>query len=260
MRRARALAVSIVALAAACDPPPAARARPRDTSAARGGASAAHVASSTPSPVPTPASPLAARGLSDEARAFYLERREEYAAERLLAVAERGRVSRAGGVLTLQLAGGRRVSLADTIVDGGAFRRFVYAGHLRDLGVHVVEVTFYEGGEYRVFHDRTGQEVTLAGAPIPSPDGTRFAVASVDLHAGYDPNVLEVWRVTPAGMTREYAIDGGDRWGPADVSWDGFARLRFVQERLADSVDGGEDTVRTPSSLVRVEGRWGVER
>lgn len=254
MRRAAALALPIVALAA-CDPPRDAG-RAASSTPPPASAPAAHVVAARP----VPASPLAARELTDEARTFYLARSDEYRAERLLALEESGRVSRYGGVLTLRLASGRRVALIDTIVDGGAFRRFLYVGHLRELGVHVVEATFYEGGEFRVYHDATGQEVTLAGPPIPSPDGTRFAVASVDLHAGYDPNVLEVWRATPRGLTREYAVDGGDAWGPADVAWDGFERLRFVEERVSDRMGDGEDTVRTPASLVHVDGRWAVEQ
>jgi hypothetical protein len=254
MRTTRALVVLTVV--AACDPAPRQAPPPASPSAPP---PRAGVARPLEIGRPSRAVSVVTPDMDAAARAFYGGRADEFAAERLLALETGGRVTRAGGTLRLRLGTGRTATFVDDLAEGSAFRRHLYRGHLRALGVHVVEVGFYEGGEYLVYHDATGAHVRVPDVPVPSPDGLRFAVGSVDLHAGYAPNVLQVWRVTASGIVREHELDGGEEWGPAELAWDGFARLRFVEERQPPG-DAGGAPLRTPAALVLADGRWTLER
>ena len=203
------------------------------------------------------APPLAAQGPAPEpgsaARAFYAGRDDVYAAERAAMRDARGRVARTGGRLRLQLAGGRVATLADTLAEGASQHRFVYQRFDATRGLHVVGVSYYEGGAYLVYHDRTGQRRLVPGPPVVSPDGRRFLSASLDLEAGYDPNRLELWRVGAGGLRREFAADGGDAWGPDSAAWAGPDTVRFARTVL-DPRTG--ETRGTPARLVRRGGRW----
>ena len=192
-------------------------------------------------------------GADGPARAFYATREREYAAERRAIAHAAGRVARAGGQLRLRLGAGRTVVLVDSIVDGGGHRHYLYRGRRAGLGVHVVELSYYEGGTHLVYHERTGQEETVPGPPLPSPDGRRFASASIDLEAGYDPNRLEIWRVEPSGLHRELVVDGEDAWGPDSVRWVSPSVVRFTRVVLEQP-----DMARRTSTrrLVRTGARW----
>jgi hypothetical protein len=195
----------------------------------------------------------AAAAPDSAARAFYAERAEEYAQERRAMAAGGKRVTRVGGELRLRLASGRRVTLTDTLAEGDSHHRLVYEGFQPALDLHVVAVSFYEGGTVLVFQDLTGQEKIIPGLPVASPDGRRFLSASIDLEAGYDPNRLEIWRVDQAGLHCEVALDGAARWGPDSVRWAGPNAVEFTRTTLDARSLQRQGTL---TRLVRVHNQW----
>ncbi len=186
-------------------------------------------------------------------REIYARYRDEYTAEARQLNATKGRVTRRAGRLVIRLASGRVVTLADTLADADRFHRFVYLKFLPTQAIHLVAASFYEGGTYHVIHDRSGQDETVPGEPLWSPDSAHFVSASSDLEAGYAPNTLELWRVDGRGLKREYVIDGADVWGPEQVRWLSPDRVSFVRMTLR-ARDG---QVRVPpQQLQRTRGRW----
>lgn len=163
----------------------------------------------------------------------------------------RGEVVRTGCRLTFRDTGGAYLHLDDVREEGSAWILHRYRGYLEALGAHVVQVGFYEGGNYRLVYPG-GAQVTVAGWPVPSPDGARFVAWSMDLVAEYDPNVIQVWRRTPAAARLELAIESG-LWGPGDVRWVDSATIAFQQHfPLADP----EETDRRAAQLQLRDGRW----
>ena len=181
---------------------------------------------------------------------------DDHAEERRAISASGRRVFRSPGTLRITARNGRVLAFTDTIVEGDRYLRYVYTQYLPALGAHVVHERYYEGSADRFISESTARDTLLASAPIRSPDSRRFAVASLDLFAGYDPSVLEIWRVEGDRVVREFALDGGDSWGPDSVAWTSADTLRFLRATVAP---GTVSYAYTPHCLIRRAETWAVE-
>ena len=76
---------------------------------------------------------------------------------------------------------------------------------------------------------RTGNQTDVYSAPVVSPSGQRFATAGLDLVAGYGPNGVQVWAVTPHGPRLEWTLSGGESWGADGVFWLSDDALEFTR-------------------------------
>ncbi|HEX7241864.1 MAG TPA: hypothetical protein VF263_16400 [Longimicrobiaceae bacterium] len=150
--------------------------------------------------------------------------------ERELLAQAPGPVRREGARLLFRTGQGRVVPLENDTTEGDRYVHYLYQGYLRDVGYHLVQVGFYEGGAYELVSAESGDRTQVAALPVVSPDLRRFVTASVDLEAGYVPNGLQVWRLTPAGPRLEWGLDGGDTWGASGASWRGPGTVEFVKE------------------------------
>ncbi len=81
------------------------------------------------------------------------------------------------------------------------------------------------------------------------------AASQIDLVAGYDPSVLQIWRRTPAAARLELALTS-DEWGPSDVRWTNDTTLTLLQNFPSEAID--RPTQRTATVALRA-GRWRVE-
>lgn len=108
-----------------------------------------------------------------------------------------------------------------------------YDRHLPEIGFHLVQIGRYEGGSWLLVDARTTGQTPILGPPAVSPGRTRFAAASVDLEAGYDPNGLQVWRLVDGAPRLEWGLDGGDSWGASDPVCRGEGELDFTRHDRA---------------------------
>ncbi|HEX2095340.1 MAG TPA: hypothetical protein VHG28_23290, partial [Longimicrobiaceae bacterium] len=152
-------------------------------------------------PAPAP-DPYEACGSREDAEVCAAE------VERAALARSGGRARRSGGRLEIAAAGGRVIPLANDTTEGERYVRYRYREYLEEIGYHLVEVGFYEGGGFVLVSAATGDETHLHGSPVVSPDRARFVAVSVDLVAGYDPNGIQVWRLTGAGPRLEWGVDG----------------------------------------------------
>jgi hypothetical protein len=186
----------------------------------------------------------------------YRDRSDEYAEERkAMNAAQTGRVLREAGVLRIVPRSGDTVALRDSIAPGDDYIRYVYAAHYSKLGVHVVRVQYYEGQSALLIADSTGRRTYVANLPLVAPDSARFAVVSFDLEAGYEPNLLEIWRPAADTVVSEFAHDFGGALGPDSAVWRSGDTLNFVRTRYLT----GGDYERVPSRLVGRDGVWRIE-
>lgn len=166
-----------------------------------------------------------------------------------------GRVVRDGCRLTFRDATGvAELMLDDVLHEGERWIVHRYQGHIPALRADLVERARYEGGAYLLVF-AGGALIDVAGPPLLSPDEARFATSHIDLVAGYDPNVLQIWRRTPAAARLELALTS-DEWGPSDVRWTNDTTLTFLQNFPSHNID--RPTQRTATVAWRA-GRWRVE-
>jgi hypothetical protein len=109
--------------------------------------------------------------------------------------------------LVISARDGTRQVLSDRLSGGVIERVHVYRGHVAVIDQHVVQVILPEGNAYILVDAATGVATEIDAVPVPSPDGSRFATASLDLIAGHDPNRFRIYRISPNGPVIEWSVE-----------------------------------------------------
>jgi hypothetical protein len=208
---------------------------------------AAHPAAAPP-PAPVPA-PEEARCGPDETFRDCAYRAETPALARV-----EGRAWRSGDTLRFATDHVGVTSLISDVEEGDRYIVYRYVERLDRERLHLVAYHLYEGGGYVLVDERSGRQVTLGAPPVVSPGRTRFAVASVDLTAFYQPNVVQVWRFADGPPVMEWGLEGGERWGAESPVWRSETVLDFVR---VERDDDGASERRIPMRLRMVGG--GIE-
>jgi len=141
-----------------------------------------------------------------------------------------------------------------------------YASYLKGIHSHVVHMVPYEGsGWYVILDDSTGDSTTVADMPIPSPDGTRFALTSMP-DEGKD-GAIEVWRMESLNCSKllpkcvverkpekEFSYDlENAHWLPSDAVWRDSVTIDFIKN---SGDDPDKPFIKTPGRLTRTETTW----
>ena len=179
-------------------------------------------ACAAPAPEPVPAETSACPDSPEYARCMAR-------AEATAIAATGGRVERKGDTLVIRGTERSRLALGNVREPESATRVFRYERFVPEIGAHLVEIGHYEGGGWLLVDARTANQMHVLGRPVVSPGRTRFAAAGLDLVAGYDPNGVQVWRVTEHGPRLELGIEGGDQWGVSGLAWAGEDVLYFTR-------------------------------
>ena len=138
-------------------------------------------------------------------------------------------VRRAGDTLELGIRGrssAKFISTPDSIEVGHSY---VYYGYLPALRSHLVEVQLYEGGGFVLVSAATGRLLELDDRPVIAPGGLRFATASWDTEAGYNPNRAQIYRLAGDSAVLEWQVEPSS-WGPTDVLWINESTLTFHRQ------------------------------
>lgn len=203
------------------------------------------LAACTPGAAPVPAAPAPAAdpytACAEAADADACAARVEQG----LIAASGGQVRREGGTLAFRTASGRSIVLEDDRTEGDRYVRHFYQGFLPEIGQHLVRVGFYEGGAWLLVGAAEADQTILVGAPVVSPDRSRFAATSVDLVAGYDRNAIQVWRIVSGRPRLEWGVDGGDVWGASDAVWIDARTVEFTRHVNPDGDPYHTEKIRT---------------
>lgn len=169
--------------------------------------------------------------------------------------AANGRVTRVGDELRIRLRDGRMLVLKDDTAAGPTYTLPRYAGHLQAIRSHVVHVLPLEGsGNYRIINDSTGDSTVVWGMPVPSPDGTRFALTSMESEDGSDIGLIEVWKIVNDKPTNEFTYrTDNEIWDPSDAVWQDSHAIEFVRNSRTDP---SKPYLRTIGRLVRTGTKW----
>lgn len=137
------------------------------------------------------------------------------------------RVSRQRCELVIRDAEGEPSVLRDDLRAGDRWVTYRYAGQVPEVGLEVIDVTYYEGGHVLLMSS-DGSRVAAAGVPVVAPDSSGFFATSLDLEAEYDPNVIEVW-VVKGGRPRLAIAVRSEEWGPSKARWRDSQTIDFVR-------------------------------
>jgi hypothetical protein len=120
---------------------------------------------------------------------------------------------RKGAVLTLKT----QQNKIQTFTDGPLLK---YAFAESAFGMHVVLEIVEEGWNALLVPQSNRRPEIVPGLPLFSEDGLNFALASLDLDAGFRPNIVQIWKRDNGSYKKQYELtdfplDGG----PFQISW-----------------------------------------
>ena len=159
-----------------------------------------------------------------------------------------GKVVRKEGVLELTLPA-KVLTLKNNDSDGKDFIEYTYLGYEDGLRQHIVYVGFQQGDQYWAYHGKTGQQNKLTGYPLLAPDRQHFATMSVDMLAGFNPNLVEIWQVG-GGQISKVGSFKGDKWGPDGIEWQGNGEL--LVKKVCNGPDPEHQEVIVPCGSIKI--------
>ena len=164
------------------------------------------------------------------------------------------------GVLLITLEDGRTREIRDAAAeqmerlhDAASYAAIAASSDGRYVVLHR---QFYEGEASSLLDRRTGEEIKLPGYPLFSPDGQWMAAVGVDLAAEFSPNVLRIYRMTPAGPVLERDFTPL-RWGPVDAVWTSPTTLHYLHGTYECHTAHGTVPTGCERKALRLDGsRW----
>lgn len=168
--------------------------------------------------------------------------------ERKVLAESQGSAKRIGGQLTLRTKAKTVILVDKPSESDGESIAYSYLGFIKSIDSHVLYVQYYEGGQYMVISHRSGQGAYPSGYPISSPDKKYFLSISEDLFAGYDPNNVEVWKVTSTSYQRLANFE--PKWGPRSGKWINAQGARI--EKVCHVPTESEPAAIVPCGFVKV--------
>ena len=146
--------------------------------------------------------------------------------------------------------------MSDRLSGDAIERVHVYRGYIAVIDHHLIQVVLPEGSLHVMVDAATGAMTEIDAAPVMSPDGSRFATASLDLVAGHGPNRFRIYRMSPNGPVIEWSFEPKE-WGPADPVWLDTSRIRFDRV-TADTRTAPISFRRSPAVLEGGTGSWSI--
>jgi hypothetical protein len=168
--------------------------------------------------------------------------------ERAAIAASGGKVSRASyWELRIKLRNGRTLVLK---TDSTMRMSYRYAGYLKEIHSYIVHrVPYEDAGNYLLLDDSTGDSTILWAMPIPSPDGTRFALTSLGTDAESKVGNISVWRMVGRQPQKEFSLDDED-WDSSDAVWRDSVTIDFTKNTSEDE-NHPFTYIKTPGRLTR---------
>ena len=156
-----------------------------------------------------------------------------------------GKVSRSPYWLRIELLNGRTLALKDS----SRGMSVMYAGHLEQIHSHVIHhVPYEDAGNYLIVDDSTGDSTLVWAMPLPSPDGTRFVLTSLDTDAESAVGSIAVWRMVGRVPEKEFSV--GEAWESSNAVWRDSRTIDFVKNVW--DPDHPFKYVKSPARLIRI--------
>ncbi|MDH3380042.1 MAG: hypothetical protein OEQ39_24235 [Gammaproteobacteria bacterium] len=170
---------------------------------------------------------------------------------------ESSAATREGRVLKIQTDKGLR-TFEDTTDAGEGSAVYRMVGYLQrsDHELFLVRTFRHEATGYELLNKQTGNAISLYSAPNFSEDWSKFVDVSLDLEAGYMPNVIQIYKFENSEYIKVWVhrFPGWTR-GPTDPVWlNNSAIVFFVAEFENDF--SNSDIIRKPFIIEWKNGKW----
>jgi hypothetical protein len=183
--------------------------------------------------------------------------------ESLVIKSHPGRFVRTGSSLKVKLLNGKVARFDDTVSEDDQntddIIHYAVVKYFSDIRYALLAAAFWEGGTHYLLNMTTGAKIEISGDAVLSPDKRRLAVWYIDMHVGYSPNVLAVYRISAKGPVREFTAQPND-WGPTAVSWQSSRAVAFTKKYWGESgLQGKEQVLRFRGKNIKEGGAWQIE-
>ncbi len=164
------------------------------------------------------------------------------------------KVTRKNGDLNLKTSSGPPIILSNKKANQENRKVYWFLTYFQQTKYFLVQVRGWEGTSYLMINADTGDIHSLLGIPIISKDLKRFAVASIDLEAGYIPNRIAIYRFLDSRIKKEWYKDYNAS-GPSDVKWNNNTVITFFENF---SKNGGQTIDKKLVTIKLVNGEWEI--
>jgi hypothetical protein len=124
---------------------------------------------------------------------------------------------------------------------------------------YLVRAIGYEGAGYLLVCQKTGQTISLFGPPVFSPDGQRFVDVSLDLDAGYHPNLIGIYKMDADKYAIEWSHAYEGMKGPANPVWLDNTAIVFFEVTF-DKVPTVANLKKSPFIIEWENNKWNTPR
>lgn len=164
------------------------------------------------------------------------------------------KVSRKNDDLNLKTLSGPPIILSNKKANQESRKVYWFLTYFQQIKYFLVQVRGWEGTSYLIINASTGDIHSLLGIPIISKDLKRFAVASLDLEAGYIPNRISIYQFFDNSIKKEWSKNFTAS-GPSDVKWINNAIITFFKNF---SKNGGQTIDKKLVTIKLVNGEWEI--
>lgn len=132
----------------------------------------------------------------------------------------------------IKLSNNNSIVFKDSLADGDDVDQvsYKYVGKLDGANYHVVQVTYYETGEYVLINADTGEKKTIWSLPKLSPDNKRILAFNSSLDYDVMPNGIQVFDVSEGSIELVWELKP-DTWAPQEVDW-GKDNVLFIKQHV----------------------------
>lgn len=140
-------------------------------------------------------------------------------------------IKRDGGVLSLRLTSGSFITFSDSsdCTRWETCTLYRVVDYFMDAGFYLVFMTYYEGFEYSMISDESGEKYMVPAMPWISPDRKRLVSVSAD-DSGYNENEVFVGRFEEDRIVPELSHR------PFDPPANEYALYRFIEWKDSQTV------------------------
>ena len=164
------------------------------------------------------------------------------------------KVSRKNDDLNLKTTSGPPIVLSNKKANQESRKVYWFLTYFQQIKYFLVLISGWEGISYLIIDASTGDIHSLPGVPIISKDFKRFAVASIDLEAGYVPNRIAIYQFSDNRIKKEWSKDFTAS-GPSDVKWIGNTVLTFFENFTKN---GGQTIEKKLVTIKLLNGEWEI--
>ncbi len=147
--------------------------------------------------------------------------------------------------LKIKVKTGKVVTLKDDLTEGwSTYRKFSLIYWFKDIHYVLICCDFYEGGEWLLISDQTGQITSINSPPLFSPDTKRFIVSNFD-EAGFSESGISIYRINSKALVKEWANANNAE----DAKWVSNTKIQYMRTTY-------EPHKRRLAILEQRDGKW----